>query len=62
LHQAWWSERLAQLRGEQDAATDLSQAQAMEQEIREHYKLRHDLELTRNRLVTAKATIGNMLR
>lgn len=50
LHQAWWAERLAQLQVEQDAATDPGEVRAIEERIREHYEIRHDVELTRRRL------------
>jgi hypothetical protein len=50
LHQSWWAERLAQLRDEKDATTDPAQVGAIEDRIREHYKLRHDVDLTRKRV------------
>lgn len=54
LHQAWWAERLAELQDEQDAATDPTQVQAVERRILDHYKIEHDVELTRTRLFEAE--------
>lgn len=50
LHQAWWAEALAQLRNKKHQALDPGQAVAVGELIREHYKLRHETDLTRGRL------------
>ena len=51
LHQARWAERLAQLREQQDAATEPAEVQAIEERIIEHYKHRHDVEQTRREVL-----------
>lgn len=50
LHQKWWAEHLAQLRVETRSAIDAAQMRAIEARILEHYRLRHAVELTRERL------------
>jgi len=53
LHQTRWAERLAQLQDEQDAATDPAQVQAIEEQIREHYKHEYDVSQTERALRSA---------
>ena len=55
LHQTWWAEALAQLRDQRRSLNDPEAVRAIEARVREHYKLRHDVELTRERLRTGSA-------
>lgn len=50
LHQTWWAERLAQLRGERNEASDPNELRMLEARIQEHYKFRHDVGSSRKRL------------
>ena len=50
LHQARWAERLAQLHEEQCKATTGAEREAIEAQISEHYKQRHNIEQTRSHI------------
>ncbi|HEV2539835.1 MAG TPA: hypothetical protein VGU03_09025 [Frateuria sp.] len=50
LRQVWWVEALAKLRDEKRKVLDPELALGVGERIREHYKLRHETDLTRNRL------------
>lgn len=56
LHQAWWAETLAQLGDAARLATDAKSLEAIDARIRDHYKRRDDIELTRIRLLGAGET------
>lgn len=50
LHQAWWAERLAQLRCERNEASDPNEVRMLDARIQEHYKFRHNFGSSRKRL------------